>query len=339
MPCRVSGWWPEVTSESHVVRSGRRRPGAGAVARPGTPAVSVAGPGRCGGCDWQHVSLPGQRSLKGVLVAEQLRRLAGVHRTGRGRGGRRARPMVWAGGPGSGSPWTRPDGSDSTGTDHGTSSRWSTVRWPSGGGRHGGRHGPVASVPAIVEVLASPDGGRPVVAVETGRAGSGRPPQVAAGLVVNGRTRRRPDRIQVRVGQERFQMSVRGLLAGAPGGGLRSDPVRPGGTGATSGGAGRRPLRRGRPVRRSPGPGRRSAGVGRGGGAQRAGMRGRHAQRPGPYQVELIRSDVSPEVVSDGLGAPDLVRARPGPQRGGASGDGVPGLARPAAAGHRLRVL
>ncbi|MCT2583970.1 class I SAM-dependent RNA methyltransferase [Actinophytocola gossypii] len=37
-----------------------------------------SGPGRCGGCDWQHVSAEGQRALKAAVVAEQLSRLAGV---------------------------------------------------------------------------------------------------------------------------------------------------------------------------------------------------------------------------------------------------------------------
>ncbi|UDY25387.1 class I SAM-dependent RNA methyltransferase [Nocardioides sp. Kera G14] len=37
-----------------------------------------AGPARCGGCDFQHVSLAGQRELKTAVVREQLKRLAGI---------------------------------------------------------------------------------------------------------------------------------------------------------------------------------------------------------------------------------------------------------------------
>lgn len=41
-----------------------------------TPACPVAGD--CGGCDFQHVSLPAQRELKAAVVREQLHRLAGL---------------------------------------------------------------------------------------------------------------------------------------------------------------------------------------------------------------------------------------------------------------------
>ena len=37
-----------------------------------------AGPGLCGGCDFQHVSAKGQRALKASVVQEQLHRLAGL---------------------------------------------------------------------------------------------------------------------------------------------------------------------------------------------------------------------------------------------------------------------
>ncbi len=43
-----------------------------------TPACPFSGPGRCGGCDWQHCELSYQRELKAAVVAEQFQRLAGV---------------------------------------------------------------------------------------------------------------------------------------------------------------------------------------------------------------------------------------------------------------------
>ncbi len=42
------------------------------------PPCPYAGPGRCGGCDFQHVTLERQRSLKADVVREQLARLAGL---------------------------------------------------------------------------------------------------------------------------------------------------------------------------------------------------------------------------------------------------------------------
>ena len=42
------------------------------------PPCPFSGPGRCGGCDFQHVALPAQRDLKAAVVAEQLSRLAGL---------------------------------------------------------------------------------------------------------------------------------------------------------------------------------------------------------------------------------------------------------------------
>jgi tRNA/tmRNA/rRNA uracil-C5-methylase (TrmA/RlmC/RlmD family) len=42
------------------------------------PPCPFSGPGRCGGCDWQHVAPGAQRRLKAAVVAEQLERLAGL---------------------------------------------------------------------------------------------------------------------------------------------------------------------------------------------------------------------------------------------------------------------
>lgn len=37
-----------------------------------------SGPGKCGGCDWQHAKPGAQRRLKGEVLSEQLQRLAGL---------------------------------------------------------------------------------------------------------------------------------------------------------------------------------------------------------------------------------------------------------------------
>ena len=44
------------------------------------PPCPYARPGGCGGCDLQHASVPAQLAWKGALVAEHLRRIAGLER-------------------------------------------------------------------------------------------------------------------------------------------------------------------------------------------------------------------------------------------------------------------
>src|ERR1700729_4211381 len=45
-----------------------------------TPPCPHARPGGCGGCDWQHASLPAQRQLKAAVIRQQLARIAGLER-------------------------------------------------------------------------------------------------------------------------------------------------------------------------------------------------------------------------------------------------------------------
>jgi tRNA/tmRNA/rRNA uracil-C5-methylase (TrmA/RlmC/RlmD family) len=45
-----------------------------------TPPCPHARPDGCGGCDWQHASLPAQRELKAAVIRQQLARIAGLDR-------------------------------------------------------------------------------------------------------------------------------------------------------------------------------------------------------------------------------------------------------------------
>ncbi len=69
--------------------SRRRRRGSRARTRPRSSARSpervsapcpYARPGGCGGCDWQHASVPAQRTIKAQVISQQLRRIAGLER-------------------------------------------------------------------------------------------------------------------------------------------------------------------------------------------------------------------------------------------------------------------
>ncbi|GAA1659650.1 TRAM domain-containing protein [Kribbella alba] len=44
------------------------------------PPCPYAGPGRCGGCDFQHVNIVEQRRLKATVVSDTLRRIGGIER-------------------------------------------------------------------------------------------------------------------------------------------------------------------------------------------------------------------------------------------------------------------
>jgi tRNA/tmRNA/rRNA uracil-C5-methylase (TrmA/RlmC/RlmD family) len=58
------------------------RADATSILRPSPDRVTApcpyARPGACGGCDWQHASLPAQRALKAAVIRQQLSRIGGI---------------------------------------------------------------------------------------------------------------------------------------------------------------------------------------------------------------------------------------------------------------------
>jgi len=177
-----------------------------------------AGPGGCGGCDWQHVSLDAQRGLKSALVEEQLRRLARIERTVEVE-----EVAVVGGAHGSGG------GGGSEGLAWRTRMQFAVDRAGRPGLHRHRSHDieviercPIATdavndvgVGAVlwrgarqVEVTASPDGGPAVIAVQTGPNRLAAHPPAGAGLTVDGRMRRRPTRVRVVVEGHRFEVSA-----------------------------------------------------------------------------------------------------------------------------------
>jgi tRNA/tmRNA/rRNA uracil-C5-methylase (TrmA/RlmC/RlmD family) len=270
------------------------------------PPCPLAGPGRCGGCDWQHVALPAQRELKQSLVVEQLRRLAGIERE--------VEVEEVAGAP-DGLGWR-------------TRVRFAVDRAGQPGLHRHRSHDiePVANCPLAtegvngvgvgallwrgahhVEVTAPSGGGSPLVSVETGRRTLAKPPRVEAGLVVNGRTRRRPDRVHVRVGEDRFGVSAGVFWQVHPGAAavltetvLRGiEPQEGERVADLYAGAGLFTV----PLARAVGPRGSVVAVERSG---RACADAVH-NAEGLHQVSIVRSEVNPNLVADDLDAPDLV--------------------------------
>ncbi len=178
-----------------------------------TPPCPFAGPGRCGGCDWQHVEPAMQRRLKADLIAEHLRRQAGID------AGIEVEEL--------------PGSADGLGWR--TRVRFAADRRGRIGLRRHRSHQiePVdrclIAHPAVeaagvedlrwpgeenVEVVASPDDGTAVVVLDGGRRGRRPAPAapalagVTAGVVVGHRTVREPGALIHRVSGRRFRVSA-----------------------------------------------------------------------------------------------------------------------------------
>ena len=173
-----------------------------------------AGPGRCGGCDWQHVSLPEQRRLKAALVEEQLRRLARVERSvvveevpGAEDGlGWRTR-VQFAVAPSGRAGLRRHRSHDLEPVDACLIASpdveavgAEALRWPGASG---------------VEVVAA--GAQRVVSVTSSRRSSVRLPDVEAGVVVDGRAVRGPHGVRHDVLGRRFEVAAGGFWQVHPG--------------------------------------------------------------------------------------------------------------------------
>ena len=167
----------------------------------------VAGPGGCGGCDYQHVSLETQRRLKGELVVEQLQRIAKldlpvvVEEAAPGDDGWSWRTRVRLTMNEEGNPSFHRHRSDVlipvTSCDIATEEVGHS-------GVFEGRWGGVASI----EVFGHPDANATVTSFTTGPDGFSHTPELTdVGIVVDGTILQPPGRVKVAVGNRGYDVA------------------------------------------------------------------------------------------------------------------------------------
>ncbi len=286
------------------------------------PPCPYAGPGRCGGCDYQHISLEAQRRLKAARVEEQLRRLSGLERTvevepvrgGQGGLGWRSRvrlavdPNGRAGFRRHRSHEVEPIDSCPIAAHSVTATGAFAARWPG------------AAQLEVVTGAPEPDGaaGESAVLTVTSRRGARAGPPLEAldaGLVIDGAVRRRPSAVETEVAGRRYRTSP-GVFwqahVGAPAALLEAvlDGVatRPGSHVVDLyAGAGLFSIRLAERV----GPGGRVLAIEHDRDASAdARHNGRHLG-----QLEVRKAEVTPRLVATGIGRPDAIVLDP-PRQG-----------------------
>lgn len=172
-----------------------------------TPPCPHAGPGNCGGCDFQHVSLEGQRRLKAFRAAEQLHHFTGLERD---------IDVATVQGDTDGLGWrTRVrlgvDPAGRVGFHRHRSHELELVEscpiaCPEAM-ETGAFH---AAWPGVqeIEIAVAPDRNQAVVAVVTPRKSMPALPPLRTGVVVNGRVRKQPGDVHTDVAAHTFRVSA-----------------------------------------------------------------------------------------------------------------------------------
>ncbi len=170
------------------------------------PPCPHAGPGRCGGCDFQHVELGAQRRLKAFRIAEQLERLAGLERSVE------VEPVA---GDADGLGWrsrvrAAVDGRGAVGFRRHRSHRLEYVDECPVASPAVTATGALAVLwPGATEIEVVTGTADAVVAVSRRGRATPRLPDVGTGLVVGGKVRRPPGEVHATVAGRRYRISPR----------------------------------------------------------------------------------------------------------------------------------